>query len=75
MKCDNCNNPATVHLTERERDCLKWTADGKTAWEIGQILRIAERTAIFHINKATQKLNAVNKTQATARAIVLKLIY
>lgn len=61
-------------LTGRERECLKWSADGKTAWEIGQILGIAERTAVFHINNIIQKLGAANKTQAIVRAVALNLV-
>jgi LuxR family quorum-sensing system transcriptional regulator SolR len=63
-----------IALTPRERECLKWAADGKTAWEIGQILSIAERTAFFHLNKVIRKLAASNKTQAIVRAVALKLI-
>ncbi len=66
---------ASTPLTPRERECLKWAADGKTAWEIGQILGITERTAIFHINNVIHKLGALNKTQAIVRAMALKLIY
>lgn len=65
---------AAIELTDRERECLRWAADGKTAWEIGQILRIAERTAIFHLNNCTSKLGAVNKTQAVVRAMTLGLL-
>lgn len=61
-------------LTVRERECLQWTADGKTAWEIGRILSIAERTVVFHINNVVQKLGAANKTQAIVRAVALKLV-
>jgi LuxR family transcriptional regulator, quorum-sensing system regulator SolR len=61
-------------LTERERECLRWTADGKTAWEIGKILSIAERTVVFHINNVVQKLGAANKTQAIVRAVALRLV-
>lgn len=61
-------------LTSRERECLRWAADGKTAWEIGQILGIAERTAVFHVNNIVQKLGAANKTQAIVRALALKLV-
>jgi DNA-binding CsgD family transcriptional regulator len=64
----------SVHLTPRERECLKWAADGKTAWEIGQILKITERTAVFHVNNIVQKLGASNKTQAIVRAVTLKLL-
>jgi len=63
-----------VGLTARERECLLWSADGKTAWEIGRILNIAERTVVFHVNNVIQKLGAVNKTQAIVRAIALKLL-
>jgi DNA-binding CsgD family transcriptional regulator len=63
-----------VFLTARERECLKWAADGKTAWEIGQILNITERTAVFHLNNVIRKLGAANKTQAIVRAVALKLI-
>jgi LuxR family quorum-sensing system transcriptional regulator SolR len=65
---------AFTPLTARERECLKWAADGKTAWEIGQILSIAERTAVFHVNNVVQKLGAANKTQAIVRAVALKLL-
>jgi LuxR family quorum-sensing system transcriptional regulator SolR len=61
-------------LTARERECIQWAAEGKTAWEIGQILSIAERTAVFHINNVVQKLGASNKTQAIVRAVALKLV-
>ena len=63
-----------VALTARERECLKWAADGKTAWEIGQIMSIAERTAVFHINNVIKKLGASNKTQAIVRAVALKML-
>ena len=61
-------------LTGRERECLRWAAEGKTAWEIGQIMGISERTAVFHINNVIQKLDAANKTQAIVRALTLKLL-
>ena len=61
-------------LTAREQECLKWAADGKTAWEIGQILSITERTAVFHINNVIRKLGASNKTQAIVRAVALRLV-
>jgi DNA-binding CsgD family transcriptional regulator len=61
-------------LTAREQECLKWSAEGKTAWETGQILNITERTAVFHINNVIQKLGAANKTQAIVRAVALKLV-
>jgi DNA-binding CsgD family transcriptional regulator len=61
-------------LSGRELECLKWSADGKTSWEIAQILRLSERTIIFHLGNAIQKLGAVNRRHAVVRAIALGLI-
>lgn len=58
-------------LTKREKECLLWTTEGKTSWEISRILNIAERTVVFHINNAVKKLNVCNKQHAVARAISL----
>lgn len=54
-------------LSIREDECLKWSAEGKTAWEISRILGISERTVVFHLNNAGAKLNACNRVQAMAR--------
>lgn len=61
-------------LTPRELECLRWTMDGKTAWEVGSILGISERTAVLHINNAMHKLGCVNKHQAVIKALRLGLI-
>ncbi len=66
--------PQTVHLTEREQECLLWAAEGKTSWEISQILKISERTVIFHLQNATAKLGVNNRQQAIARAVSMGLI-
>jgi LuxR family quorum sensing-dependent transcriptional regulator len=56
-------------LTRREREVLTWTAHGKSAWEIGEILHIAKRTVDEHAQTAFRKLGAVNRTQAVAIAL------
>lgn len=61
-------------LTPREREILIWAAAGKSAADTGDILGITERTVTAHISSACQKLDAVNKTQAVARALQYKLI-
>lgn len=61
-------------LSKREKDVLRWTADGKTAGEISDIMNITERTVNFHISKAMEKLGCVNKTAATVRAALLGLL-
>ncbi|WP_323117926.1 autoinducer binding domain-containing protein [Burkholderia alba] len=61
-------------LTLREREVLTWTANGKTAYEIGRIFGIAERTVKFHLQNAMLKLNAMNKTHAATKAAMLGLL-
>jgi DNA-binding CsgD family transcriptional regulator len=62
------------NLTPRELEGLRWTMEGKTAWELGNILGISERTAVLHVNNATHKLGCVNKHQAVLKALRLGLI-
>lgn len=67
--------PETAYqLTAREREVLRWSAVGKTAEEIGKILGITERTVTFHVTSSLCKLDVTNKTQAVAKALLLKLI-
>lgn len=61
-------------LSDREREAMLWSADGKTASEIAPILGLTKRTVDFHINNAARKLNARNKTHAVANAMGLGLI-
>ncbi len=61
---------ARVRLTDRERDCLLWTARGKTAWEVGQILKISEETVLFHLKNGTRKLGVFSKHHAVVKAVM-----
>jgi DNA-binding CsgD family transcriptional regulator len=67
--------PERPALTPRELECLRWTMEGKTAWEVGAILGISERTAVLHVNNAMHKLACVNKHQAVLKALRLGLIH
>jgi LuxR family quorum sensing-dependent transcriptional regulator len=60
-------------LTLREREVLAWAAQGKSAWEIGEILNIAKRTVDEHVKLAMRKLGAANRTQAVAIALRQRL--
>lgn len=62
-------------LTQRERECLVWAAKGKTAYEIGMILHIAETTAVFHLNNVVKKFNVANRTQAIAVGVAMGLVH
>lgn len=63
-----------VVLTEREVQCLSWTAAGKTSLEIAEILGLSEHTVNHYLNQVTRKLEAVNRTQAVVKAIRRGLI-
>ncbi|MHB8743464.1 MAG: autoinducer binding domain-containing protein [Sulfuricaulis sp.] len=63
-----------VHLTNREKQCLLWAAEGKTTWETSHILSVSERTVVFHLQNAAEKLKVVRRQQAVARAVSLGLI-
>ena len=63
-----------TNLTPRELEALRWTMEGKTAWEVGNILGISERTAVLHVNNAMHKLGCVNKHQAVLKALRLGLL-
>ncbi|WP_161974573.1 helix-turn-helix transcriptional regulator [Piscinibacter terrae] len=62
------------NLTPRELESLRWTMEGKTAWELGNILGISERTAVLHLNNAMHKLGCINKHQAVLKALRLGVI-
>lgn len=61
-------------LTSNEITALRWVANGKTSWETGCIMQIAEPTVVFHLNNAMKKLNVVNRPQAIAAAFRLRLL-
>jgi DNA-binding CsgD family transcriptional regulator len=69
------SEPPTPHsLTPREREVLTWVAQGKSASEIGEILRIVKRTVDEHVQTATRKLGAANRAQAVAIALRRRII-
>ncbi|MFK5980434.1 MAG: helix-turn-helix transcriptional regulator [Rhizobiaceae bacterium] len=61
-------------LGNRERQCLDWTAQGKTSFEISKILELSEHTVNNYIVSATRKLGASNRAHAIAKALRLDLI-
>jgi DNA-binding CsgD family transcriptional regulator len=63
-----------IELTARERECLQWTAEGKSSWDIGMILKISNNTVNFHIKNAMRKFGTASRTVAVVKAIRLNLI-
>ncbi len=56
-----------VALSPREYECLQWSASGKSAADIGEILGISRRTAAFHLDNARAKLGVSSLHQAISR--------
>ena len=63
-----------TNLSTRELEVVRWTAQGKTSVEIGQILSLSDHTVNAYMTNAIKKLDCVNRTQLVAKAIRLKLI-
>lgn len=63
-----------INLTERERECLLWVAEGKTIRETAAGHGISERTVVYHLQNAMDKLKAVNRCHAVARAMAAGLV-
>jgi len=61
-------------LTKRQQEVLFWIKEGKTAWDISQLLVVSERTVNFHLDNIFKKLEAVNRPHAVARAISYGLL-
>ena len=61
-------------LTEREKECLRWAARGKTSWEMSVILNISERTVGFHLDNAKKKLDTNTRTAAVSKALIHSLL-
>jgi len=68
------NKAPIARLLPRERECLSWSAHGKTKGEIATILGISERTVKFHVDGARAKLDCSNTTHAVARGVALGLV-
>jgi DNA-binding CsgD family transcriptional regulator len=56
-------------VSGRESQVLRWVAAGKSDWEVGQILRISEKTVNFHVENAKRKLGVATRIQAVVAAM------
>ncbi|MBI1213331.1 MAG: hypothetical protein GC190_17845 [Alphaproteobacteria bacterium] len=56
-----------IRLSPRERDCLAFVAQGKSDWDISQIMSIAESTVHAHVERAKKKLGVKTRMQAVAK--------
>ncbi len=58
-----------MSLTRRECQVLDWIAQGKSDWQIGQILSISAKTVNYHVENAKRKLGVATRIQAVVAAI------
>jgi DNA-binding CsgD family transcriptional regulator len=68
------NAVGPLDISEREIACLRWCAQGKTAWETGQIMALSEWTVVYHLERVKKKLGVCRKREAVAQAMVMGLI-
>ncbi|CAN5178365.1 response regulator [soil metagenome] len=61
-------------ISERQKEILRWVHEGKTNWEIAQIVGSSETNIKYHMKKIMSKLDAFNRTQAAAKAVSLRVI-
>jgi LuxR family transcriptional activator of conjugal transfer of Ti plasmids len=71
---DRSDTQAPDVLTQRERQCLAWAAQGKTVTDTAMLAEIAPRTVVFHLENARRKLNAASIAQCVAEALRRGLI-
>ena len=61
-------------ISKRELECLKLTANGYTSDEIARLLKLSVHTANQYLTNTAQKLDAVNRMHAVAKALRMGLI-
>jgi DNA-binding CsgD family transcriptional regulator len=61
-------------ISKRELECLKLTANGLTSEAIAEQLRLSVHTANQYLTNSAQKLDAVNRMHAVAKALRMGLI-
>ncbi len=65
---------ANFGLSQRQLECLRWAALGKTNDEIAELIGRSVETVRFHLKKSATKLNANNRIHAIAVASYLQLL-
>lgn len=67
LKCEQ--GQSVVELSARERECLAWTLEGKTAGEIAKIIGLSVDTVNHYAQTSTLKLGGSNKYHAAVKAL------
>ena len=61
--------PDIPRLSPREAEIIRWIADGKSDWQIGQILAISAKTVNYHVENVKRKFAVATRLQAVVRAV------
>ncbi len=69
IKVDSTAQVSPGPLSSRERQVLRWVAQGRSNRQVAQLLTISEGTAKGHLHNAMRKLGARNRTQAVSIAM------
>ncbi len=64
-----------VELTEREKEILLWSAEGKSVPAIAIILGTSDDNVKYHLKKIYKKLDVADRLQAVVKAIFSGIIY
>lgn len=64
----------SISLTPRELEVLNWCMNGKSAWAIGEIMKLSEDTIEWHMKNIFRKLGVSSKITAVVKALHLGLI-
>lgn len=71
---DEQESDHAVELTHRELEVLKWSAFGKTTWEIARILSCSEANINYHFAKVRIKFNVGSRRMAIVKALQTGLL-
>ncbi|MEG0965741.1 MAG: LuxR family transcriptional regulator [Pseudomonas sp.] len=71
---DEQESDHVVELTQRELEVLKWSAFGKTTWEIARILSCSEANINYHFAKVRNKFNVGSRRMAIVKALQTGLL-
>jgi DNA-binding CsgD family transcriptional regulator len=61
-------------LSERERQCLSFVAQGLSSKAISRQLELSPRTVELHVARAIARLGALNRSHAVALALRRKML-
>ncbi|GHF24761.1 hypothetical protein GCM10017044_19320 [Kordiimonas sediminis] len=59
-----------IELTDRERECLQWVAEGKSESVIAELMNISQSTVHFHVENTKRKYGVATRVQAVVRAFL-----